>query len=102
MEKIYVVGHSKTNLDNPITKIYNKFFLAFIISRKDDAILDVEAPFILKITNVFVKELFVGRNFVKDEDKILEDIRSSYIGDSQRSVIVAYKDALKKYIKLRN
>ena len=31
MDKKYIVGNAKTNLDNPITKNYNKFFLAFIV-----------------------------------------------------------------------
>ena len=42
MDKKYIVGNAKTNLDNPITKNYNKFFLAFIVSDKDDIILETE------------------------------------------------------------
>lgn len=29
MDKKYIVGNAKTNLDNPITKNYNKFFFSF-------------------------------------------------------------------------
>lgn len=102
MDKKYIVGNAKTNLDNPITKNYNRFFLAFIVSEKDDIILETEVSSILKITNSFVREIFVGKNFVKDQDKIIEEVERTYLGSSQKSIIVAYKDAIKKYIKSKN
>lgn len=100
MDKKYIVGNAKTNLDNPITKNYNKFFLAFIVSDKDDIILETEVSSILKITNV--REIFVGKNFIKDQDKIIAEVERTYLGSSQKSIIVAYKDAIKKYIKSKN
>ena len=90
MDKKYIVGNAKTNLDNPITKNYNKFFLAFIVSDKDDIILETEVSSILKITNSFVREIFVGKNFIKDQDKIIAEVERTY------------KDAIKKYIKSKN
>lgn len=102
MNEIYVVGNARTNLDNPITKSYAKFFLAFVIDEKTDEILEFEMSSIFEVTNNFVKKLFIGRNFIEDEEKIIEDIKKRYLGSSQKSIIVAYKDAMKKYNNSRN
>ena len=75
MNEIYVVGNARTNLDNPITKSYAKFFLAFVIDEKTDEILEFEMSSIFEVTNNFVKKLFIGRNFIEDEEKIIEDIK---------------------------
>ena len=102
MNEIYVVGNARTNLDNPITKSYAKFFLAFVIDEKTDEILEFEMSSIFEVTNNFVKKLFIGRNFIEDEEKIIEDIKKRYLGNSQKSIIVAYKDAIKKYNNSKN
>lgn len=102
MNKIYVVGFAKTNLDNPITKNYVKFLLAFIIDEKTNKILDFEMSSMFKITNDFVKELFIGKKFIEDETEIIESINKRYLGNSQKSIIVAYKDAIKKYNNSKN
>lgn len=102
MDKIYVVGFAKTNLDNPITKNYVKFLLAFIINEKTNEILDFEMSSMFKMTNDFVKELFIGKKFIEDEVEIIESIKKRYLGNSQKSIIVAYKDAIKKYNNSKN
>lgn len=89
MDKKYIVGNAKTNLDNLITKNYNKFFLAFIVLTKDDIIIETEVSSILKITNSFVREIFVGKNFIKDQNKIIAEVERTYLGSSQKSIIVA-------------
>jgi hypothetical protein len=101
MEKIYVVGDSRTNQENPITKIYSKFFMAFVISGVDDIIVETEAVCILSATNSFIRNIFVGKNFIKDQELIISEIKKTYLGLSQKSIIVAYKDALKKYINAK-
>lgn len=96
MGEKYIVGTAKTSIDNAITKNYNSFFVAFIID-KNGKILDVEASTILKITNDFIKKVFIGKYFIGDFDEISSIILKNYLGSSQKSIIVAYKDAIKKY-----
>ncbi|WP_281699333.1 DUF3870 domain-containing protein [Cetobacterium somerae] len=96
MKEKYIVGTAKTSIDNAITKNYNSFFVGFIID-DNGKILDVEASAILKITNDFIKKIFVGKDFIKDFEEISSIILKNYLGSSQKSIIVAYKDAIKKY-----
>ena len=49
-----------------------------------------------------MREIFIGKNFIKDQDKIIAEVERTYLGSSQKSIIVAYKDAIKKYIKSKN
>ena len=54
--EIYIVGFAKTNLDNPITKKYIKFLLAFVVDEKTNKILDFEMSAMFKITNDLLKK----------------------------------------------
>lgn len=94
---IYVLGLSKTNLDNAITKLFNMLFVGFVIDKKTDIIVDVEATMALQLSNKFIKSLLIGKNFVKDYDEIIKAFETRYLGKSQKALILAYKDALKKY-----
>ena len=38
-ESVYLIGESRTNLDNAITKIFNSFYLAFEVDPETDQIL---------------------------------------------------------------
>lgn len=94
---IYILGVSKTNFDNAITKNYNMLFVGFLIDKDTDKIVDVEATMILELSNLFIKSLFIGKNFIKDQNKIINEFENKYFGRSQKALITAYKDALKKY-----
>ncbi len=95
---VYVVGHSKTSSDNPITDQYSVFFLAFMVDTIDDTIVNVGGSFMLQETKDFVRELFVGQLFSEYSPKIVDRIRKRYWGSSQKAIIVAYKDALNRYL----
>ncbi|BBA52457.1 DUF3870 domain-containing protein [Fusobacterium varium] len=94
---IYILGVSKTNFDNAITKNYNMLFVGFLIDKNSDKIVDVEATMILELSNKFIKTLFINKNFIKDYDIIINEFEKRYFGRSQKALITAYKDALKKY-----
>lgn len=97
---IYILGVSKTNFDNAITKNYNMLFIGFLIDKNTNEIIDVEATMILELSNRFIKSLFIGKNFIKDQDIIINEFEKKYFGRSQKALITAYKDALKKYEKI--
>ena len=99
---IYILGVSKTNFDNAITKNYNMLFVGFLLDKNTNEIVDVEVTMILELSNRFIKSLLIGKNFIKDQDKIIAEVERTYLGSSQKSIIVAYKDAIKKYIKSKN
>lgn len=95
---VYVIGHGRTQSDNPIMNVYSQFFIGFSINVETDEVIDAAASFILDETKNFVRTLFVGKKFDDVYDDIINDIERRYWGGSQRALIVAYKDAVKHYV----
>ena len=61
-ESVYLIGESRTNLDNAITKIFNSFYLAFEVDPETDQILQFGCTHTVDLTEEFLSRLFVGRN----------------------------------------
>ncbi|MCM3239223.1 DUF3870 domain-containing protein [Heyndrickxia oleronia] len=92
---IFIIGDAKASQNNPITKKFNQFFLAFVVDRTDGKIIDVECSATVNLTIRFIQSIFINR--FMDDPIIVEDINQRYFGASQKALIVAYQDALKKY-----
>lgn len=100
-QTIYVVGNSKTNTDNAITSQYNSFFIGFVIDTVTGTIIDASCSATIRTTEEFVNSLFVGKNIDKYEAELEEEVKRRYHGSSQKAIIVAYKDAVKKYTEVK-
>lgn len=97
---VYIIGESRTNMDNAITVIYNSFYIAFEVNVATDKIIDAGCTHTMSITEKFIKNVFVGKN-ISEYDKIEQEVKRRYHGTSQKAVIVSYKDALKKYLEIK-
>lgn len=98
---VYVVGNSKTNVDNAITSKFNSFFIGFVVDTEDDTIVDLSSTATIRTTDDFIRDLFIGRKLTKFDCKFDEEIKRRYHGSSQRAIIVAYKDAATKYNEVK-
>lgn len=99
MPTVYVVGHGKTQMDNPIQNQYSSFFMTFLVELNTDILLDVSGTFILPETTAFIKNLLCGQSILESPDTIWKLIESRYWGSSQKAILVAYKDAQRHYIE---
>ena len=73
LNSVFVVGESRTNSDNSITKIYGSFYMAFEVEDQTHTILDFSCTHTLDTTEQFLKKVFLGRDFYKvGEDR--EDV----------------------------
>lgn len=98
---VYVVGNSKTNTDNAITNRFNSFFIGFVVDKDNDTIIDLSCSSTIRTTDEFIKSLFIGKKLIEFDSKLEEEIKRRYHGSSQRAIIVAYKDAVKKYNEIK-
>ena len=98
---VYIVGHGKTSCDNAITSNFKIFFIGFVIDTADDSVTDLECAATISITSRFVHDLFVGKSFAAYDPAVEEEITKRYYGTSQKAIITAYKDALKKYREIK-
>ncbi|HHY77975.1 MAG TPA: DUF3870 domain-containing protein [Clostridiales bacterium] len=94
----YIVGNSKSQQNNPITHVYGAFFIAFVIDNETEEIIDVECNSILPLTNEFIKTIFIGKKITCDHEQVKAEVERRYLGSSQKAIIVAFKDAQKKYV----
>lgn len=100
-ETVYIIGDSRTNMDNAITVIYNSYYIAFEVDVSNDEISDVGCTHTIDITERFIRKIFIGKN-ITDSDMIESEILRRYHGTSQKALIVSYKDALKKYLNIKS
>ena len=102
LHSVYIIGESRTNADNAITKIYGSFYMAFEIEDESHTILDFSCTHTLDTTEQFLRKLFIGRNFLTVGEGLESELNRRYGGSSRKAVLVSYRDALKRYRELRS
>ena len=100
-ETYYVIGESRTNLDNAITRMYGGFFIAFELVPETGEIVEVDCSRTLELTHDFVRRMFLYKRLEADEKEIEAEVKRRYHGSSSKAILVAYRDALKHYQKIR-
>ena len=100
-ETVYIIGESRTNMDNAITLIYNSFYIGIEIDVQNDKIINIECVHTLALTEKIVQNIFIGKD-INNSELIENEVKRRYHGTSQRAIIVSYKDALKKYLEVKN
>ena len=101
LRSCFIVGESRTNADNAITKIYNSFYMAFEVDDQTGCIVAFNCTHTLELTENFLRRLFVGKDFLGVEQWLEEELNRRYGGSSRKAVIVSYRDAVKRYHALR-
>lgn len=101
-DTVYVIGHGKTSSDNAITERFKMFFIGFVIDTKTDEVIDLSCTATISTTQEFIAAMFIGKKFDKYRDEIRTEVEKRYFGTSQKAIIIAYKDALKKYTEMKD
>ncbi|GAA4840255.1 DUF3870 domain-containing protein [Paenibacillus vulneris] len=95
-DTIYIVGDAQVPLNNPITQQFSAFFIGLVVDTTNHKIIDAGCSSTIPLTSDFVRSIFIGHHML-NLDPVAEEIRRRYHGSSQKALIVAYKDAQKKY-----
>ena len=96
-DALLIVGNSQTTEGSPIKHQYNGFFITFVVDRATGAVIDCSSSVVLPLTDRFIRDFFIGRRLIEDESTIVADVNSRYYASSRKAIVVAYRDALKKY-----
>lgn len=99
---IYIIGNSKAPQNNPITHMYNMFFIGLVVDKDTGRIIDAGAAGVLPLTSEFIRSIFLDKNIECNISEISKEIESRYFGSSQKALIVAFKDAQKKYFQIKS
>jgi hypothetical protein len=98
---IYITGLAKSQLNNPITHQFGRFVLCFVVDRGTGGILACSSSTVMEITAQFLQSIFVGKSMITDSEKILSEIQNRYFGASQKAIIVAYRDAQRRFQNIK-
>lgn len=101
-ETLFIVGESRTNLDNAITKLYGSFYMAFEVVPDTGEILEFSCTHTLDLTEIFLRKLFLGRKLSQEYDALEAEIGRRYCGSSSKAVLVSLRDAKKRYCAATN
>lgn len=96
-ETLYIIGESRTNLDNAITKIYGSFFIAFEIDPADGTILEASCTHTLELTENFLRKIFIGKSLESQYEELENEVTRRYYGSSAKAVLASMRDASKRY-----
>lgn len=99
---IYIVGNAKSQQNNPITHQYGQFFIGFVVDRETGKIVSCGSSSTISVTSEFICSLFTGKSLQDDFEVIKQMVESRYFGSSQKAILVAYKDAQKKFSRIIN
>ncbi|PRR80859.1 hypothetical protein CLLI_00440 [Clostridium liquoris] len=95
---IYITGISRSNSTDPITIMYNCFFLGVIVNKDDGTIIDITCNTISNSTTDFIRSILVGYNFLNDLEVMINEIHERFLGTAQKALTVALKDAHNKFL----
>jgi hypothetical protein len=95
-DTIYVIGDAQSSINNPITQQYSAFFIGLVIDCRSDKIVDAGCSSTIPLTSDFVRSIFIGK-IIWETEALSSEIRRRYHGSSQKALLVALKDAQKKY-----
>lgn len=96
-DTIYVIGHAKVQQQNPIMKQFGQFYIAFVVQKPSGIIVDCEASFTLNISERMIKSIFCGKSMATDGEILCNEIETRYFGSSQKSILVAFREAQKRW-----
>ena len=96
-ETIYIIGIAKSQQNNPITQQYGRFLLGFVVHKDDGVIESCGSTVVMKTTYDFLDALFRGKNIDTDGELIRHEIENRYFGASQKAILVAFRDAQRRY-----
>lgn len=97
MHSVLVIGESRTNADNAITKLYGTFFMALEVDDESFEVLDFSCTHTISTTEDFLKKLLIGQCFPEIDQWLEAALERRYGGSSRRAILVAYRDALKRW-----
>lgn len=99
---LYIVGNAKSQQNNPITHQFGQFFIGFVVEKETGTIVTCGCSSTISTTAEFICSLFTGKSLRDDLELIREQVETRYFGSSQKAIIVAYKDAQKKFCRIVN
>ncbi|AJQ26285.1 DUF3870 domain-containing protein [Pelosinus fermentans] len=98
---ICIVGDAKSPQNDAVTHQYGRFSICFVVDKDSGNIITCSSTFAISLTNDFITTIFSNKSLTTDGEIIRVEVENRYFGASQKAIIVAFKDAQKKYNSIK-
>ncbi len=95
---VFVTGVAKPAKDDPVSSVYDVFFVSLVVDRNNNLIVNVACNTASHMTEDFIRSLLIGKNMTTEVEAMVQDIRSRFFGLLQKALIVSLKDAHNRYM----
>lgn len=96
-EIVFVVGYGNLPANCVLKDEHSMIVLSVLVNTKTNIILDATVNTINSLSISFITAQMIGKNLIKDADEIIEEL-SRYQAPAQRSLIVAFKATIDRYV----
>ena len=94
---VFVTGIAKPGKDDPVTSLYDVFFISLVINKDTDIVVNATCNTASPMTEDFIRSLVINRNILTEMELMVQEIRCRFFGLLQKALIVALKDAHNRY-----
>ncbi|MDF2633238.1 MAG: hypothetical protein K0R78_112 [Pelosinus sp.] len=98
---ICIVGDAKSPQNDAVTHQYGRFSICFVVDKESGNIIACSSTFAISLTNEFITSIFSNKSLATDSEIVRSEVEARYFGASQKAIIVAFKDAQKKYNSIK-
>ena len=95
---VLVTGHAKPVKEDAINVVYQVLSLSLIIDTETDRIAGVSCTMVLRDSESFISELFIGKSIITDMEQMCQSVMDRFLSIAQRPLIVALKDVQNRYL----
>ena len=95
------VGYGNTPANSVLWDSAKMVVIVAIVNVKTDVIVDAAINMATKISERYIVNGLIGKNIIEDSAKVLDGL-SRYHAPAQKSLIVAYKALINRYITFKS
>ena len=93
----FFAGYGTTPTNSILWEESKLVVIAAIINIHTNTIIDASINLVTEISKQFITRALIGKNIIEDADRIIAGL-SRYHAPAQKSIIVAYKALLNRYM----
>lgn len=67
------------------------------IDLRSGIVVDASTTLATHVADEFVRELLIGADPIRDQERIVEAVERQYVGNGQKAIIGAFRDLVQRY-----
>lgn len=102
INSILVTAYAKAPQGTSMYESYKYIGIVLEVNKETHRIIETEFTFITHLAQRFFNSLLIGINLTEPLEPVIENIQSHYFAPSSGSIVVALRNAQKRYLEKIN